>query len=137
MNGEAAMLTRRGFAACALCAITGFVATGVEAQTPGVKRTILNQIDGPVEGYVTISVRAEIEAGATVARHTHPGVESAYIIEGASELSVDGQAARQLQTGDSFVIPVATPHSVKNGPAKTVVSGTYVVEKGKPLASPA
>jgi hypothetical protein len=52
------MLTRRGFAACALCAVAGFVATGAEAQTTGVKRTILNQTDGPVDGYVTISVRA-------------------------------------------------------------------------------
>jgi quercetin dioxygenase-like cupin family protein len=131
------MLTRRGFAACALCAVAGFVATGVEAQTPGVKRTILNQIDGPVDGYVTVSVRAEIEAGATVARHTHPGVESAYVLEGTGELSVDGQAVRQLQPGDAFVISPHTPHSAKNGPAKMVIAGTYVVEKGKPLASPA
>lgn len=131
------MLTRRGFAACALCAIAGFVATGVEAQTPGVKRTILSQIDGPVDGYVTVSVRAEIEPGATVARHTHPGVESAYLIERASELSVDGQPARQLQPGDAFVVSPNTPHSAKNDPAKTILTSTYVVEKGKPLASPA
>lgn len=131
------MLTRRGFAVCALCAISGFVATGVEAQTSAVKRTILNQTDGPVDGYVTVSVRAEIEPGATVARHTHPGVESAYVLEGASELSVDGQAARQLQPGDAFVVSPNTPHSAKNGPAKTVIASTYVVEKGKPLASPA
>ncbi|MGO8798966.1 MAG: cupin domain-containing protein [Roseiarcus sp.] len=131
------MLTRRGFAACALCAVAGFSATGVEAQTPGLKRTMLNQTDGPVEGYVTISMRVEIEAGATVARHTHPGVESTVLIEGASELSVDGQAARQLQPGDAFVISAHTPHSAKNGPAKTILYGTYVVEKGKPLASPA
>ena len=134
------MLTRRGFAACALCAVAGvagFAATGVEAQTPGVKRTILNQTDGPVDGYVTVSVRAEIEAGATVARHTHPGVESTYIIEGGIELSVEGQAARQIQPGDAFVVSPNTPHSAKNGAVKTIVSSTYVVEKGKPLASPA
>jgi quercetin dioxygenase-like cupin family protein len=136
-NGEDAMLTRRGFAACALCAVAGFVATGVGAQTPGVKRTILTQTDGPVDGYVTINVRAEIDAGATVARHTHPGVESTYLIEGAIELSVDGQAARQLQPGDAFVIAPNTPHSAKNGAAKTTLASTYVVEKGKPLASPA
>jgi quercetin dioxygenase-like cupin family protein len=131
------MSTRRGFAACALCAVAGFVASGVEAQTPGVKRTILNQTDGSVDGYVTVSVRAEIEAGATVARHTHPGVESTYLVEGAIELSVDGQTARQVQPGDAFVVSPYTPHSAKNGPAKTVVASTYVVEKGKPLASPA
>jgi hypothetical protein len=34
-------------------------------------------------------------------------------------------------------VPTGVPHSAKNGAAKTVVISTYVVEKGKPLASPA
>jgi quercetin dioxygenase-like cupin family protein len=131
------MLTRRGFAACGLCAVTGFIATGAAAQAPGVKRIILGQVDGPVEGYVTISARIEIEPGALVARHTHPGVEATYLLEGATELTIDGQPARQIQPGDAFQVPANIPHSAKNGPAKSVLVGTYVVEKGKPLASPA
>jgi quercetin dioxygenase-like cupin family protein len=131
------MLTRRGFAACGLCAVTGFIATGAAAQAPGVKRIILGQVDGPVEGYVTISARIEIEPGALVARHTHPGVEATYLLEGATELTIDGQPARQIQPGDAFQVPPNIPHSAKNGPAKSVLVGTYVVEKGKPLASPA
>ena len=79
------MLTRRGFAAvasCAICGITDFVATEVSAQgtppatTPGVTRKILSQMDGPAPGYVTLIVEATIEQGAAVARHTHPGIES-------------------------------------------------------------
>jgi quercetin dioxygenase-like cupin family protein len=136
-NREEAMLTRRGFVGCALCAISGFIATGVAAQTPGLKRIILSQTDGPADGYVTISARVELDPGAMAARHTHPGVEAGYVIEGGVELSVDGQAPRQLQPGEAFQIPVQVPHSAKNGPAKTVLSGTYIVEKGKPLASPA
>jgi quercetin dioxygenase-like cupin family protein len=137
MDEEDAMLTRRGFTACALCAISGFTAADAAAQTAGVKRTILNQSDGPVDGYVTVSVRAEIEAGAAVARHTHPGVEATYIIEGGVELAIEGEPARQLQAGDAFQVPARAVHSAKNGPAKTILSSTYVVEKGKPLASPA
>jgi quercetin dioxygenase-like cupin family protein len=136
-NREEAMLTRRGFVGCALCAISGFVATGVAAQAPGIKRTILSQTDGPAAGYVTISARIEIDPGAAVGRHTHPGMEASYLIEGAVELDVDGEAPRQLQPGDAFQVSAGTPHSAKNGPAKTVLSGTYIVEKGKPLASPA
>ena len=131
------MLTRRGFAACALCAITGFVATGAAAQTPGIKRVVLSQIDGPVEGYVTVTVRAEIDPGALVGRHTHPGVESTYIVEGVTELLIDGQPSRQIQAGEAFQVPANTPHGAKNGPAKAIVASTFVVEKGKPLASPA
>lgn len=131
------MLTRRGFVGCALCAISGFAATGVAAQTPGLKRAVLSQTDVPVESYVTLSMRVEIEPGALVARHTHPGIEATYLVDGGVELSVDGQAARQLKPGDAFQIPASTPHSAKNGPAKSILAATYIVEKGKPLASPA
>ena len=53
------MLTRRaftGFASCALCGITEFVATAASAQgappaaTGGVTRKILSQTDGPGAG---------------------------------------------------------------------------------------
>jgi len=65
------VLTRRGFAgfaSCAICAVTGFVATEASAQgtptatTAGVTRKILSQTDGPAPGYVTLLVEAEIEA---------------------------------------------------------------------------
>lgn len=141
------MLTRRGFtgvAGCAICGLAEFVASGAEAQsappatTPGVTRKILSQMEGPAPGYVTLLVEAEIEAGVAVARHTHPGVESAYVLEGGFELPVEGQQTRTLKPGDGFQIPPATPHAGgKPGTAKSRILITYVVEKGKPLASPA
>ena len=134
------MLTRRVFVACAFCAAGGFVATGVEAQTAataGLKRTLLKQTDGPADGYVTVEMKVEIEPDAAIARHTHPGVESAYIIEGGTELSIDGVGTLTLKPGDGYQVPTGAPHGGKNGPAKTVIAATFVVEKGKPLASPA
>jgi quercetin dioxygenase-like cupin family protein len=146
-NGrEAVMLTRRGFAgfaSCALCAVTGFIATeasaqGAPAATGGVTRKILSQADGPTPGYVTVLVEAEIEAGVAVGRHTHPGIESAYVLEGGFELPIEGQPTRMLKPGDGFQVPASTPHAGgKPGTAKTRILITYVVEKGKPLASPA
>jgi len=97
------MLTRRGFAgfaSCALCGITEFIATAASAQgtppaaTGGVTRKILSQTDGPTPGYTTLLVEATIEPGVSVARHTHPGVESAYVMEGGFELPIQGQATR-------------------------------------------
>lgn len=134
------MLTRRAFAACALCAAGGFLAAGVEAQnapTAGLKRTLIKQTDGPVDGYVTVEMRIDIEPGATVARHTHPGIESGYVVEGGIELAVDGEETRALAPGDGFQVPTRLVHGSKNGSAQTVIVSTYVVEKGKPLASPA
>jgi quercetin dioxygenase-like cupin family protein len=133
------MLTRRGFAACALCAVTGFIASGAEAQNApaGLKRTILKQMDAPMEGYVMINALVEIEPGATVARHTHPGIESTYVVEGGIELTVEGQEPKKLSPGEAFQVPPNTIHGGKNGDKKTVLSAQYVVEKGKPLATPA
>jgi len=141
------MLTRRGFAgiaSCAICGITAFIATEASAQgtppaaTGGVTRKILSQTDGPAPSYVTLLVEATIEAGVPVGRHTHPGIESAYVLEGGFELPIQGQPTRTLKAGDAFQIPAETPHAGgKPGDAKTRVLITYVVEKGKPLASPA
>ena len=141
------MLTRRDFAAiasCALCAAAGFVATDASAQTPppattpGVTRKVLSQADGPTPGYVTIVMDIEIEPGITIGRHTHPGIKSAYILEGGFDLPIEGQPTRAFKPGDAVVIPANTPHAGgKNGDKKSHVVSTYIVEKGKPLASPA
>ena len=141
------MLTRRsfaGFASCAICAVTGFIATDASAQgtppapTTGLTRKILSETDGPVPGYVTIVAEVQIEPGVTVARHTHPGIESGYLVEGGLDLPVEGRPTVALKPGDGFQVPAGTPHAGgKNGDKKTKIVSTYVVEKGKPLASPA
>jgi quercetin dioxygenase-like cupin family protein len=99
---------------------------------------ILSQTDGPVPGYVTLLVEAIIEAGTPVGRHTHPGIESAYFLEGGFELPVQGQETRMMKAGDAVQIPAETAHGGgKAGDARTKVLITYVVQKDKPLASPA
>ena len=141
------MFTRRLFVPCALCAVTGFVGSEANAQaaqqsatpaaTPGLTRRILQQTEGPAAGYVTLLVAVEIEPNATVARHTHPGIESAYFLSGGGELAVKGRSNQQVRAGDGIQVPPETPHSLKNGAEPTKIVVTYVVEKGKPLASPA
>jgi hypothetical protein len=43
-----------------------------------------------------------------------------------------------VEAGDGFQIPPATPHAGgKPGSATSRILITYIVEKGKPLASPA
>jgi len=133
------MLSRRKFSACAICAITGLDASAVAAQAQGaggLRRTILQKTEFP-DKYATVLVSVEIDAGVAVARHTHPGVESVYILEGGFELSVKGQPPRMVKAGDGFQVAPETPHSARNGDKPTKLLVTYVVEKDKPLASPA
>ncbi len=130
------MLNRRVFVTCALCAAAG-LAVEAGAQTPGVVRTVLQRMDAPEPGYEIILAQGDIPAGATVAWHTHPGVETAIVLQGSGELSARGQPVRRIAAGDSFQVATGLPHSLQNGDAPLRIASTYVVEKGKPLATPA
>lgn len=109
------------------------------AQAPGIKRTLLQKGDVPAEGAreVVMGV-AEIAAGGAAGRHFHNGPETGYVLEGTTLLEIDGEAPKTLKAGDSYFIPAGKIHDAKahaGGAAK--VLATYVVEKGKPLATPA
>lgn len=138
------MATRRGFLACALCSALGLMATGVAAPAQaqgsaapgGVVRKMLSTIDYPGDGKVSILMTLEAPEGTVIARHTHPGIESSVVTEGELELEVQGQAPRRVVAGEGFQVPPGIPHGgkvLKN--ARLAI--TYVVEKDKPLASPA
>ncbi len=102
----------------------------------GIKRTPLQKLAFP-EGYTVMMGTAEIPPGGAAGRHTHPGIETGYILEGEVLMSVDGQPGQTLKAGDSYQIPAGVAHDVKNAggsPAKALA--TYVVEADKPLASP-
>ena len=116
------MLTRRGFAgfaSCAICAVTGFVASDASAAegapppvTPGLTRKMLSQMDGPMPGYVTLNMEVEIEAGAVVPRHTHPGIESSYVLEGGFRTPRTRSADPHVESGRWF------PNSARNAPCR-------------------
>ena len=130
-------------ASCAICGLAGFVATDASAQgaqpatSGGVTRTLFSQIDGPVPGYTTIVMDVTIEPGVTVARHTHPGIESSYVVEGGGELLIEGQPTRLIKAGEAFQILPETPHAGgKPGDTKSRLLINYIVERDKPLVKP-
>jgi quercetin dioxygenase-like cupin family protein len=106
----------------------------VSAQIPGFKRTELQKHDLSTTGHEAVVAKGEFEPGAAIPKHTHPGEEAAYIIEGELTLEVDGKPPQNLKAGDSYFVPAGTVHAAK-AKTKTVVISTYIVEKGKPLAS--
>ena len=73
-----------------------------------------------MDGYETVNVRVDLDAGTLVPRHTHPGIESSYVVEGALELSVDGVGTRTLNAGDGFQVPTRVPHGGKDGDKPTI-----------------
>ena len=107
------------------------------AQQAAIKRTPLQKAEFP-DGYVSVSGIAEIPAGGAAGRHSHPGVELGYILEGEGDLMIDGKPAQHLKAGDSYQIPMGVIHDAKvSGDKPLKVLAVYIVDKSKPLATPA
>ena len=110
----------------------------IVAQTSALTRTMVTKADVSVPGREAVVARVEIAPGGIAGWHTHPGDEISYIMEGSATLMIAGQPPRQVSAGEGFVIPAGVVHNAKNeGTSATKLVGVYVVEKGKPLASPA
>jgi quercetin dioxygenase-like cupin family protein len=119
-------------------AIASFTFAGIAiAQQSGIKRTPLQKLDFPA-GYNTVTAIAEVPAGGAAGRHTHPGAETGYVLEGELELLIDGQPPKKLKAGESYQIPEGAIHDAKASGDKPVkVLGVYVIKAGEPLAKPA
>ena len=119
--------------------VVAFALTGiVAAQQPAFKRTVLQQADISVPGREVVSAVAEFDSKATPGMHTHFGEEIGYVIEGTFLIEQAGKPSVTLQAGGSFLIPAGTVHNATNsGAGQGRILATYIVEKGKPLATPA
>ena len=117
--------------------LVGFAGAGIAiAQQNGIKRTPLQKLDFPA-GYNTVTAIAEVPAGGASGRHTHPGAETGYVLEGELELLIDGQPPKKLKAGESYQIPEGAVHDAKAGSQATKVLGVYIIKAGEPLAKPA
>jgi quercetin dioxygenase-like cupin family protein len=119
-----------------LAASVGFAQTITPPTKDQVKRTPLQKTEYP-DGHVIHMQLVELEPGTPVARHTHPGVETSYVLEGELELAVEGKGSNLIKAGESFAVPASTPHEGKAGAKTTRILVTYVVDKTKPIATPA
>ncbi len=132
-------MTTRTTLGAGLTAALVVTALGVlGAQAPAIKRTILQQVDLSAPGREAVMAAVEFPAGSETGRHTHPGEEISFVEVGPFVLEVDGQPAKTLKTGEPFFVPAGVIHNghpAAGGTAKVVA--TYVIEKGKPVTTPA
>jgi quercetin dioxygenase-like cupin family protein len=126
------MKTVRILTAAVLIAASGLA----QAQLAGTRRIDLQRHDLSAEGREVIQARVEIDPGVTSPRHTHPGEEIIYVLEGTLEYQVEGKPPVTLKAGDVLFIPAGTVHAAKNvGSGNAAELATYVVEKGTPLVT--
>ena len=128
------MKTIRIIAVAALLVASGLALYAAQVQQSGIKRTDALRHDLAVPGREVIQVRVDFAPGAAFGRHSHPGEEIAYVLEGSLEYQFDGKPPVTLKAGDALFIPAGTIHSAKNvGKGNGAELATYFVEKGKPL----
>ncbi|WP_417283697.1 cupin domain-containing protein [Comamonas sp.] len=114
------------------------MAQAAAPQASGLSRTMVGKADVSVPGREAVVAKVEVAPGSRAGRHTHPGDEISYVTEGEVDLLIDGQPPRTVKAGESFVVPAGVIHDAHNASSAAVkLVGVYVVEKGKPLATPA
>jgi quercetin dioxygenase-like cupin family protein len=127
-------MTTRIITVAVLIVASGLALQVVRAQQPGIKRTDLQRHDLSVPGREVVQVRVELAPGVAFPKHTHPGEEIIYVLEGTWEYTVEGKPPVTLKAGDVLFIPAGTIHAAKNvGRVNGAELATYIVEKGKPL----
>jgi quercetin dioxygenase-like cupin family protein len=128
------MRTTRIMAVAALIVASALAPHAAPAQQPGVKRTDLQRHDLGVPGREVIQVRVELAPGVAFPKHSHPGEEIVYVLEGSLDYELEGKPPVTLKAGDVLFVPAGTIHSAKNvGSGNGAELATYIVEKGKPL----
>jgi len=128
------MKTTRIMAMVALIVGSGLAPNLAQAQQTGTKRTDLQRHDLSAPGREVVQVRVDFDPGYLSPRHTHPGEEIVYVLEGSLEYEVEGRPPVRVKAGDVLFIPARTIHAAKNvGSGNGAELATYVVEKGKPL----
>ena len=129
------MRTARMVVVAAVIVASGLVLQVARAQQAGIKRIDLQRHDLSVPGREVVQTIVELDPGVRSSRHTHPGEEIVYVLEGAPlEYEVEGKPPVTLKPGDVLFIPAGKIHAAKNvGSRKGAELATYIVEKGKPL----
>ena len=118
----------------ALIATTGPALNVTQGQQVGGRRIDLQRHDLSVTGRGVTQTIVELAPGATSPRHTHPGEEIIYVLEGVWEYTVEGKPPVSLKPGGVLFIPAGAIHSARNvGNGRAAELAAYIVEKGKPL----
>jgi quercetin dioxygenase-like cupin family protein len=124
--------------------IAAVMAIGVLAITPsakpqvGLERKVLLEQDLAIPGYEVVLAQVTLAIGGREGRHFHSGTLVAHILEGELTLELEGQRTKIVKAGESVLVEPRQVHEgINNGSVPIKALATFIVEKGKPLATPA
>lgn len=125
------------FKVAASLALLAFVGPATAQPRPsGTTRTDLQRSDLSVPGREVLQARVDFAPGSSFPRHTHPGEEIIYVIEGTLEYELPGKGWVTLKKGDVLFVPDGGVHAARNlGTEPAAELATYVLQKGRPLTA--
>jgi quercetin dioxygenase-like cupin family protein len=127
------MKTKRIIVAAVLIIVSVLAMHVLHSQQAGTKRTDLQRHDLSAPGREVVQVRVDFDPGYIAPRHTHPGEEIIYVIEGTLEYDIGGVVTK-VSAGDVLFVPAGVIHTAKNiSQVNGAELATYIAEKGKPL----
>ena len=107
------------------------------AQTPQATFVELQRHDLTVEKGEGVTTLITIPPGVTSARHSHPGDDFGFLIDGTIILSIDGFPPKTVKAGEPFFTPRGHVHNARNiGTTTARAVDTYVIDKGEPYLIP-
>ena len=81
-----------------------------------------------VRGREGVTGNAGLQPGVSAGRHTHPGEEVGYVLDGTVVVEQDGKPPVTLNAGQTFLIPAGTVHNATNpGSTPARILATYIV----------
>jgi quercetin dioxygenase-like cupin family protein len=110
---------------------------GPAPRLQALKRELLQTIEVPGGAYETVIGTSELGPNRMASRQSHPGAEAGYVLQGSGSILVDGQPPITLRASQSYKLAPGAVHEVRTGPHGMKLIVIWVVEKGKPLVSPA
>ena len=109
------MKTSRLKAIAILIVASGAALHVAQAQQSGIKRTDLQQHDLSVPGREVIQVVVELGPGVSAPKHTHPGEEIIYVLQGSLGYEVEGKPPVTLKASPLTMAEEAGLEIVEEG----------------------
>ena len=126
-----------GLAGIAVGAL-GATFVGAQGAAQVTRTELLRKPASGIEGKEVVVFLADLPPGAVAGRHSHPGDEAIYMLQGALVFEPDGEQPFELKAGQITFNPAKHIHKARNAsssePAK--VLNCMLAEKGQPLATP-
>jgi quercetin dioxygenase-like cupin family protein len=121
---------------------TGFAASAEEeidmSKNPVKQNLLVNEVLSNTPDHNLKAVTVQLEPGVTVPSHTHGGFVFVFVLEGTVRSQLNNAKTIEFKTGEYWVEPPGTVHSVTQNTSQTEIAkvlAVFVVNKDEQLTT--